>query len=219
MAQESCGGLKHHELVGSPVNDSAFRNLLREGPMPFRISSRAVSIFLSALVCSCLVGLVAYGTDILDPRMTAFQFVASGAIAGALAAAVAGEHRKAVWVVGGLSLLSFVAITRPDTAAFLFRDLMYVPTLVASVWLSWGAASRVPHSGLSRVLAWVVVFSLCHLAAFVILTVANGSAFDLQVAYAATRVGGLVGLGVGLGVYFASRPWLQVDKVLENQGR
>ena len=140
-------------------------------------------------------------------------------LSAALGAAGKVPAAMLVLLVGGLSLLSFVAITRPDMAALLFRDLMYVPTLVASVWLSWGAASRVPHSGLSRVLAWVVVFSLCHLAAFVILTVANGSAFDLQVAYAATRVGGLVGLGVGLGVYFASRPWLQVDKVLENQGR
>jgi len=78
--------------------------------MPFRISSRAVSIFLAALVGSCLVGLAANGTDILNPRMAAFQFVTSGAIAGALVAAMAGDHRKAVWVVTGLSLLSFVAI-------------------------------------------------------------------------------------------------------------
>jgi len=101
----------------------------------------------------------------------------------------------------------------------MIRDLMYVPTLVASVWLSREAASRVPRSGIGGVLVWGVMFSLCHFAAFVILTVANGPAFDLQVAYLATRIGGLVGLGVGVGVYFTGRPWLQVDKVLENQGR
>jgi len=171
--------------------------------MSLRISSRAVSVFLAGLAGSCLVGLAAYGAEILNPHLAVFQFVTSGAIGGALAAAIAGNRRDAVWAVAGLSLVIFVACTRPGTGALIFRDLLYIPTLVASVWLSWVAVSKFPFALVGRVLVWGVAFALCHFAMFGMLTVVNGVVFDPRIAYAATRIGGLVGLGVGLGIYIA----------------
>ena len=167
------------------------------------ISKRSISVFLAGLVGSCIVGFAAYGADIFNLHSMAFQFVSSGAVASALAAAVAVECRNAMWAIAGLSLLLFLAATRPSTGALLLRDLVYLPTLVAAVWLSGVVSDQLPSPRVGQVFAWGMVFAACHFAAFCVLTVANGSSFNPQMAYAAARIGGLVGVGVGLGIFFA----------------
>ena len=171
--------------------------------MSLRISGRPALVVFAAFLGSCLIGFVAHGADILDPRMASFQFVTSGAIAGALATAFAFDRRKAVGLIASVALFVFLAAMRPDTGARVLRDLVYIPTLVASVWLSWVVGSKVSMARFGRVLVWGIAFALCHFAMFGILTAANGAAFDARLAYATTRIGGLVGVGVGLGVLLA----------------
>jgi len=166
--------------------------------------SRAGALLLSGFFGSCLVGFVTYGGEILNPQMAAFQFVTSGLISSALAVAVVADRRRALWVVAGVALVVFLAAMRPTTGVLLLRDLIYIPTLVASVWLSLAVGPKLVFTRVGRVLAWGIVFALCHFAEFGILTFASGEAFNWQVAYAATRVGGLVGVGVGLGVILAA---------------
>ena len=165
----------------------------------------SVLVFLGGLVGSCIVGAAVYGADIFNPRLAVFQFVTSGAISGALAAAASSERRNVRWVIAALALVLFLAATRPNTGALLLRDLVYIPTLVASVWLAGVVCTRVPSSYVGRVVAWGIVFAACHFAMFGILTVANGAAFNSQIGYASARIGGLVGIGVGLGVIVLTR--------------
>ena len=167
------------------------------------ISKRSVLVFLAGLVGSCLVGFAVYGAEILNSHSMAFQIVSSGAVASALAAAVAAERRNAMWTIAGFSLVLFLAATRPNTGALLLRDLVYLPTLVAAVWLSGVVSSKVPSPRFGQVVLWGMVFTACHFAAFCVLTAANGASFNFQMAYAAARIGGLVGVGVGLGVFLA----------------
>jgi hypothetical protein len=165
----------------------------------------AVVVAVAGFACVVLLGAVLFGADILNPRLVVFQFLASGAVASALAGAWAANSKRAVVQIGAFALIAFVVATRPDTAALVFRAFAYVLTLVASVALAWTANSRLQVGVVGRALAWAVAFALCHVAAFGALTLANGVPFNPRLAFVVMQSGGLVGLGVGLGANLVLR--------------
>ena len=167
--------------------------------MPSKIFWQAIAVFLACFIGSCLVGLAVYGADIFSPGLVTFQFVGSGAIAGALAAAFVFQRAWLVGLVAAVVLLLFVAATRPGTSAQVLRDFVYVPTLLASVYLSLRLCAVAPMPRFGGFVFWGVSFAACHIAMFGILALASGQVFSLEVAVMAARIGGLVGVGVGVG--------------------
>ena len=167
------------------------------------LSKRAVEIFGACFLGSCLVGFVVFGTKIFNPQLVVFQFVASGAIAGALTAAFSVSRNRAFLLVSVFVMVLLMLIKRPDTGPLILRDLLYVPTLVASVWL---AGIFPVQSGWSRIVAvlfWWLAFGACHLAVYGVLSVANGIPIGFDSVQIAFGIGGLVGLGAGLGVHLS----------------
>ena len=81
------------------------------------MARRAVFVLVVGTAVTCLVGLVAYGAAIFNPKMAAFQLVSSGAVASALAAAVLAGRKRAVWGVAVLALLVLLSVTRPVSGA------------------------------------------------------------------------------------------------------
>ncbi len=173
--------------------------------MRSQVFRQAIAVFLACFVGSCLVGLAVHGTDIFNPQLVVFQFIGSGAIAGVLAAAFVFQRARFVGLVAVVVLVLFLAATRPGTSARLLRDLVYIPTLLASVCLSLRLCAVAPWPRIGGFVFWGVSFAACHIAMFGILTLANGLVFDLEPAIMAARIGGLVGVGVGVGHQVAGR--------------
>ena len=168
--------------------------------------ARSATIFAAGLAGSVAVGLAAAGTRIFDPHLAAFQFVVSGAVAAALAAAFASDRARLVAGVAGAACAVLLALGRPDTPALLLRDLLWVPTLAASVWLARRLERAVGWPPAGRFVYWGVAFAACHLAAFGLLSLANGVPLARGPAFAVVRIGGLIGAGVGFGGEIAA--WL-----------
>ena len=177
--------------------------LSREYPMQVHHLKSALLVCLAGFIGSCLVGFAVYGSDVLDPMSAAFQFVTSGAISGALCAALVSRSRKALEAVALVAVVVFLGAMRPSTGARILRDLVYVPTLAVSCWLAWRASARMGVIRYVHILVWGIVFALSHAAIFSMLTAANQVPFQAQGVMEAARIGGLVGIGVGLGVVVA----------------
>jgi hypothetical protein len=163
------------------------------------------AVVVACFIGSCLVGALTHGPAIFIPRLTYFQFVASGAIVGALAAAPLLGGQRAVGSVAVLSLMVMLASDRPLTASLILRDVVYVVTLVVAVWLSPRASEALARPRWGRLVVWGAVFGVCHLASFSLLTLANFAPFNWRLAATATEVGALVGVGAGLGIELLGR--------------
>ena len=173
--------------------------------MTKKFSVRAFYIIILGFLGSCMIGYLAHGPEIFNPRLVSFQFVISGAISSVLVAVWAsGRPLAVVGVAVGLIAL-FLAVSQPATGARVLRDLTYLPTLVASVWLARFSCSKVKTPTAILVLFWGISFAVCHLAVLGFLSISNGVPFSFEQAQISGSVGGLVGVGVGLGVYIASR--------------
>lgn len=158
----------------------------------------AVSFLLCALG-SVLVGLLVYGQAIFDTGLVYFQFVAAGILCGSFVVSAKIAGPKSVILVGMAAYGVVLAYNGSSTGIRFFRDAVWVSGLALAVVLGLWNSRFLPRLIIGKFVVWSATFGIVHLCMFTLLSFVNGGSFDQSMALTATRLGALIGAGVGLG--------------------
>lgn len=160
---------------------------------------RGILRFILCWLGSAAIGYAVFGGAIFHFDDPAFQFVATGAIAGAVAAFATSFRSKGMLGVLISCILVVFAITGSTSPA---RLLSYA-VMVTSVFLSVGVGLRwdrvFPHVALGKFALWAAGFGLIRCVAVVLLGSTLRIGIEYHVIVQAAMTSTLIGAGVGIG--------------------
>lgn len=160
---------------------------------------RGILRFILCWLGSVAVGYTVFGGAIFHVDDPAFQFVATGAIAGTFAAFATCFRSKGQFGVLISCFLVVLVIAGSTSPARLSSYAM----MVTSVFLSVGAGLRwdrvFPHVPLGKFFLWAAGFGLIRCVAVVLLGATLGIGIEDHVIVQAAMTSTLIGAGIGIG--------------------
>ena len=169
-------------------------------------SQAVLTILLCALV-SVLIGLAVYGARIFNHHTGLFQFVCTGVASGVFVAAFRYYGARVGLLAVPVVLVAFLALTKSSTSMFVLRDVVSVVGWCAAAKICLVSSGWYPRLVVGKFILWAAVFGFVYLCVFAILILANSVPFDPQMASTVTKLGALIGAGVGLGFELSELLW------------
>ncbi len=181
----------------------------------FKIS---VVVFFAALICYNILGFSFLIPEKIHSNLAIAQFIATGAISSACAAALTVARKRGFFIVSIVSFFVLILITKPRSLSLFAMDLGLAIIPVISAWFGWYLSSKLSFGVLKCTLAWGVAFALVHMMSFVFIASANGLQVSSTGVTAALEIGAILGLGIGLGVSVSQRLIVNLAGMLDVQG-
>ena len=169
-------------------------------------SQAALTILLCALV-SVIIGLMVYGDQIFNRQTSLFQFVSTGAACGVFVAAFRHYGTKAGLLAVPVVFLAFLAVTKSSSLTLVFRDVVGVVGWCAAAKIGLVSSGWYPRLVVGKFILWAAAFAFVHLCMFAMLSIVNSVPIDQHYALFVTKLGALIGAGVGLGYELSELLW------------
>lgn len=162
--------------------------------------------FFSCLAGSVAAGVLAYGGRVFEPALPHFQFVASGAIGGALVVAERARSARGSLLAGVASFACMSALVGSTDPYILARNAAWIAGLLLAVRASLRLDRLLPRVAVGKFASWSVVFGLFHAALYLVPSLVRSGSVDAGAMLLQATIGALIGAGIGLGHELAVLP-------------